>query len=122
MATNASISKLLPNGEYRTIYLHFDGYPEHALGILANHFNTSELVDQLLDLGNLSEIHPHIAPAEGQEHSWHKPIRGVCVAYGRDRNEAGQEATVQRSRPDDYCFNYLFAHDQWVYTRGRHYE
>jgi len=55
MAIRSLIAKQLDNG-YKAIYCHWDGYPSNNGVILAENYNTSSEVDQLLALGDLSSL------------------------------------------------------------------
>ena len=113
MATSASIARRLPDGRYRWVTLHWDGYPSHALKILRDHYNTEERIDQLLDLGALSVIGPKLEAPEGQQHTFDNPVRDVCIAYGRDRGEEDQEAEVTYYRPKYGAYTYVFENGSW---------
>lgn len=67
------------------IYCNWDGYPEHHLPILTEHYNTEEKLLGLIALGNLSSLYPNINPSGA--HNWKDPEPGVVVAYTRDRGE-----------------------------------
>ena len=56
----------------KTIYCHWDGYPSGVGQTLVNNYNTPEIVDELIELGDLSSL--------GET-----PVS--CYAYHRDRNE-----------------------------------
>ena len=56
MSTNAIIAIQNEIGSFDAIYLHFDGYPEHAGVVLQTHFNSPELAKQLVLLGALRSI------------------------------------------------------------------
>jgi hypothetical protein len=81
MSTNAAIIAKTSDGKKKAIYLHWDGYPDHAGEMLKN-YDSQELVDELIALGDLSSI-------EADSDS--------CIAYGRDRGESGTEATEIKS-------------------------
>lgn len=93
MSTRSNIGAIQPGGSVRAIYCHSDGYPEHAGAVLAGHYSTPARLAALLDLGDLSQLHAHLAPADGVPHRFGQPSPGVCVAYGRDRGDTGTEAT-----------------------------
>lgn len=56
MATHASITLKQKDGNYKSVYLHNDGYPDGAGYILKTYYPTYEKVEQLLNLGNLSSL------------------------------------------------------------------
>ena len=61
MATRAVIGKLQTDGSgIKAIYLHSDGYLEHAGRILDEHYKDESKVDELLALGDLSAIDKNI--------------------------------------------------------------
>lgn len=87
MSTRSYIGLATEKG-IKTIYCHNDGYPEHHLPILQKHYNTAEKVDELLELGYLSQLGAKLAPEPGEAHSFDNPAKGVCVAYHRDRGDS----------------------------------
>lgn len=92
MSTRSYICKELPNGKYKTIYCHFDGYIEHNGVILNDIYNTEKKVDKLLELGNLSSLGVVTEPDKRKPHDFDNQQKNVCVAYGRDRKESGEQA------------------------------
>lgn len=91
MATRANIIAH-SQGRWLSIYLHWDGYPEHAGEVLSKHYTTQDKVDGLMALGGLSSLHEH--PDAPMGHSYDHPINGHCVAYSRDRKETDMRAKV----------------------------
>ena len=69
----------------KSIYCHFDGYPEGVGQKLQNFFLEREKVDTLVSLGDISFLEKEIV-SKGN-HSFDQPERGVTVAYHRDRGE-----------------------------------
>lgn len=92
MSTRSYICKELPDGKYKTIYCHHDGYIDFNGVILNDIYNTERKVDKLLALGNLSSLGVVTNPDKRKTHDFESPQKYVCVAYGRDRQEKGQEA------------------------------
>ena len=87
MATRSTIAKRNEDGSITQIYCHWDGYVLGGVGeTLFNHYNTPELVDQLIALGDLSSLREKPTPTEG-EHTFDEPQADVTVAYHRDRGE-----------------------------------
>ena len=97
MATRSSIHMQTEN-KLVSIYSHWDGYPSHHGPILLNHINTPELVAELMSYGNVSSLGANLSTNE--PHTFDHPQEGVCVFYGRDRNEKEQEA-VESVLPSD---------------------
>lgn len=119
MATRSTISLETTdkNGikTIKTIYCHWDGYLSHNGVILKECYNTIERVEKLLELGDLSILGQELAIDE--YHTFDKPVRGVCVAYGRDRGEENTNYSVCNSyedmRKEEY--NYIFKDNKWFY-------
>ena len=72
MATRSFICKLLPDHSVTGVYCHFDGYPDGVGAILKEHYTDQGKVDELLELGDLSELHENLT---------------LTVAYHRDRGD-----------------------------------
>ena len=119
MATRSTISLLLPTGQIKTIYAHWDGYLSHNGKILLEHYTTREKIEALLDLGALSVLAESIEKPKG--HSFDKAVSGYTVFYGRDRGEDGVEARIYTTFEDIPFeeYNYLFKDDVWYVDRGK---
>jgi hypothetical protein len=89
MGTSAVIAKRRKDGSLKAITVHYDGYESHTDKILKEFYKDEEKLDQLLDLGNLSFLEKELW-ADG--HSFEAPVKGVTIAYGRDRGEKRQGA------------------------------
>ena len=89
MSTSALIAQKAEDG-FRGIYLHSDGYIEHAGSILARYYNTAEKVSELIDLGHLSALDKNITPTLST-HKFDNPEKGVIIAYHRDRGDSFDE-------------------------------
>ena len=99
MSTRSLIAQQAEDGSIRSIYCHFDGYPDHHAPILIEHYTTPELVTALIDLGDLSSLAEKI----GEYHDFDERPRthdDWCMAYGRDRGEDGTEANSYASEAD----------------------
>jgi hypothetical protein len=85
----------LKDGSVKSIYCHFDGYLQHNGKMLYDHYNTKEKVEDLLNLGSLSILAEKVHPDPNFEHRFDGQRQDdVCLAYGRDRGETGQEAII----------------------------
>ena len=125
MSTRAGIGMLMPDWTIKAIYLHRDGSPFEcaAGGILAQYYNTTERVEMLLELGDLSTLGAKIFPDAKTPHSWENPQPDVTVAYHRDRGEAPHPPTVftdlydyETKGPEVFGaeYLYLFVDGQWI--------
>ena len=54
MGTRSRIGIQLSDDSILSVYHHYDGYPEWLGRILQTHYNTSELVSELIDGGDMS--------------------------------------------------------------------
>ena len=126
MATRSTISLVTEKGTVKTIYCHWDGYLSNNGKKLFEHYNTKELVNQLIQLGSLSSLHETITPTEG--HTFEKPIEAICVAYHRDR---GEELVINEFHSiENYVlalstnrigeeFNYIFKDGEWLFCTDK---
>jgi hypothetical protein len=87
MATRSRIAIEDQDGTVRSIYCHWDGYPEYNGVVLQENYQTQEKVEQLIALGSISSLKPLVAPPEGVTHKFDDPFDNVTVAYHRDRGE-----------------------------------
>jgi hypothetical protein len=122
MATRSNIGIVNDDGSVTGIYCHWDGYPEHNGKLLLKYYNTSGIVCELMDLGDLSSLNKNLY-CEDNNHSFDNPAPGVCVAYGRDRGEKGVESRVFKNI-DEYQndgdksgtdYQYLFENGKWIF-------
>jgi hypothetical protein len=111
MATRSRIGKKLEDGTIKSIYCHWDGYPEHNGEILKEHYKTEAKIDALLELGNLSSLAQDI----GMQHDFKDPSPGWCVAYGRDRGEINTKARISTTLSDmmQEEYNYVWDNGKW---------
>ncbi len=91
MATRSTIGMLLEDGQtIRSVYCHWDGYPEGVGATLKEYYTDSTTIENLLDLGDLSVLSENI----GQKQDFDNRTEGQCLFYGRDRGEDGIDALV----------------------------
>ena len=119
MSTNATISVEHKDGTVNTVYLHWDGNPEHALETLKEHYNAYDKVANLCSLGDMSSLRESADCPVG--HSFDTAKDGYTIFYGRDRGETDVAPRAFNSVTEmDYCeaYNYLFRNGKWeqLYT------
>ena len=118
MATRGNIGILNSDGSITGIYVHFDAYPAYVGKTLLNCYTDTDIVNKLIDLGDLSSLGEDLY-ATG--HTWKSPIEGVCVAYGRDRGEKGVESQrfiseiEYKMNGKGVDYQYLYKNDKWYY-------
>jgi len=107
MSTNAQIGIMQDNGKILAVYLHWDGYPDHAGKILNEFYNTPEKIYELLQMGEISSIAPSI---------------DECEFYMRDRGQKDCVHQVYSSEEwwkqscGGYYYYYLFKDGKWHVT------
>jgi hypothetical protein len=120
MSTNALIALDNNDGTYSTVYLHWDGYPSHALRTLKSYYSDIDKVKKLIQLGDISSLDSLIEPDECVPHTFDNPAPGVTVFYGRDRDETATKAQLAPSMKillgtaKRYEFAYLFTNNEWT--------
>ena len=128
MATRSLIARQIGPDEYRTIFCKIEGHLESQGALLLEHYNTPEIVDKLLDLGDLYHLEPKLEPEPGQHHSYEKPLDGITVAFKRDWDCTGVDAEIKALEELDSDggmieFIYIFDQDnQWKYFQGGYLE
>ena len=108
---------------YTTIYCHWDGYPKNMLPMLRNNYNSFELANKLISMGDASSIEKKLEPDPSKPHTFMDSQEDVCVFYHRDRGESWESChptcfTKQElfSR-QSFEFIYIFEDGEWnAYT------
>ena len=126
MSTNSTIAVVREDGQVAQIYCHWDGYIEHNGRMLVDHYNTQELAEELVSLGDLSQLCENIHPRPGEIHAFRNAQAGVCVYYGRDRHETDVDVRVFQDLEEynlkyqSQEYNYLFEKGRWFCHHRRH--
>ena len=115
MATRSLIGIKLDNEIVKTIYCHWDGYPEHNGKLLIDHYNSPATITELMELGDLSTLAE--TPA-------------ACKAYHRDRNEPwgmveprDTDVNGLGTLANDYGVDYVYVYNEeceWECSRLDH--
>lgn len=116
MATRARIGIENGDGSVLSIYTHWDGYPEHHGPILLETYADEESASALIALGDLSILGRDLG--EAHDFDSHEPDSDVCLAYGRDRGEAGVDAIEHDADdwPDSgHEYEYLYRSGVWYF-------
>ena len=122
MATRATIAKMQKDGSgIKAIYLHSDGYLEHAGRILAEHYRDKSKVDELLAHGDVSIIDENIGVKIDFNDYKTRYANKQCKFYMRDRGEKYKQAEqlkdetelIEFSNNCDVDFIYMFAYGYW---------
>ena len=123
MATRATIAKMQTDGSgIKAIYLHSDGYLEHAGRILNEHYQDESKVDELLKNGDLSVLDANIGEKINFDDFELRHKNKQCLFYNRDRGENRKEAEILEddialvefaNESCDAQFIYLYAYNAW---------
>lgn len=127
MATRSTIAVQHADGTFSQIYCHWDGYVDHNGRILQASYNSQDLAEALVALGDISSLNHSIEKPEG--HSFDSPAEGCTVFYGRDRGEEGCEPNhfpnwkmFQLSMQQEE-YDYVFKDGVWLVSdHGRKWE
>ena len=115
MSTRSSISVEISEGQSLCVYCHWDGYPSHNGRILLNHYNTQELAEALVRIGDISVLDASIEKPEG--HTFDNRVKGYTTFYGRDRGEIDcvckGQPTFERHNEMWQEWNYQFKDGKW---------
>jgi hypothetical protein len=104
MATRYTIGKVQEDGQtIRSVYGHWDGYPEYAGRVLENFYTDEEKIDRLLSMGDISVLDQQIgSPTE--RNPFDDRTEGMTTFYGRDRGEDGVSALVHANTDEWFEF------------------
>ena len=121
MSTRWTIGKVQEDGmTIRSVYGHWDGYPEYAGRVLENFYTDEEKIDRLLSMGDISVLDQQIgSPTE--RNPFDDRTEGMTTFYGRDRGEDGVSALVHANveewlgfRRGSWCeYGYLRVNGEW---------
>jgi hypothetical protein len=114
MATRSYIGKQQSDGTIRSVYCHWDGYPDGVGKTLVKFYTDEQNVDALIDMGDISSLAPEI----GLRNSFDHRDDNFCVFYTRDRGEELQvdvhenfKEYLKSAYSVDYT--YLFVDQKW---------
>ena len=94
--TRSQVGKIDKNGKITSVYVHYDGYPEHMVPTVKNYDKKG--VDELIKLGasGISFLDKKI----GKKQDFNNPERGTTLFYGRDRGENNDMTTTWKNAAD----------------------
>ena len=119
MATRSNIGIVNLDKSITGIYCHWDGYPEYVGKMLLNHYNNVDIVNGLMNLGDLSSLSEKLYSTDF--HTFDEPEEGVCISYGRDRGDTGSDSRTFEDLGEYEHFGsgvdyqYLFEDGKWMY-------
>ena len=109
MATRSRIALQLTEDSFLSVYHHWDGYPQWLGVTLNKKFNTRELVEELIDGGDISCI--------DSDTNWDRQECEPHVQYYNDRGEK-TEPRLDLNEYDFFMnneeFAYIFEDGKWT--------
>ena len=136
MSTRSRIALKNDDGTIRSVYCHFDGYPEGGVGEkLKKYYTTKEKINKLLDLGDLSTLGKKYDEEKAKLYwkamdskipsEWGnipEVIRGYTIPYKDRSGEKETEARIDENEKDfiekvGECWEdwtYLFDDGKWI--------
>lgn len=119
MSTHCTVSVKHDDDTVEGIYVHNNGFPAFMAPILLGYYDTRDIVEELISLGDASIICPKLSPDPSKPHSFDSPQKEVSVLYHRDR---GEEWAFVKPMKASYrflpviggmMFNYIFVGNRW---------
>ena len=92
MATRSNIAYMTEEGKIKSVYCHWDGYPEHNGEMLRRYYTDQAKIRALIALGSLSSLRPEIGEKHSFDKNYDQPelsqmFDNWTLAYNRDRGE-----------------------------------
>ncbi|MEM7620002.1 MAG: hypothetical protein AAF228_06005 [Pseudomonadota bacterium] len=104
---------LKTDNQYKGIYCHWDGYPEHNGQILLNHYCSKAVIDQLVSKGDLSAL------ATSVEACSYYIDRGDDPTSVKPYKHDKIENVIEIAEKSGCEYIYLFEKDEWfIAERG----
>ena len=123
MGTRSNIGIVNEDDSITAIYCHWDGFLSYNGKMLLQHYTSTNIVNQLMLLGDLSSLNEKLYPDDSKPHTFQNQQEDVCVAYGRERNESDVDCKIFKDIGDferfagnsDAEYQYLFNSGKWTY-------
>lgn len=102
MGTSCNVSVQFREDLYKTIYVGYDGYPSYMFNTLTDNYNSQELAEALVNMGDASSVGPTLQLSEFYHRDRNEDFTTVAPVLSEDLNEAGNES-----------YHYLWADNRW---------
>ena len=122
MSTNSTVAVKTAAGDYKSIYVHNDGYFSYMYPMLSENYASWERAEALVSFGDASFIAKRIMPSQGSNHHFNHPEEDVCIFYHRDRGEPWHQnmpsiMTREETLSCQY-YVYIFEDESWHAYQG----
>ena len=129
MGTRSNIGIVNEDDSVTAIYCHWDGFLSYSGKILLRHYTSTDIVNQLMLLGDLSSLNEKLYPDDSKPHTFQNQQEDVCVAYGRERSESDVDCKTFINIDEfekfaigtDAEYQYLFTNGKWTYRETNRY-
>jgi hypothetical protein len=123
MGTRSNIGIVNEDDSITAIYCHWDGFLSYNGKMLLQHYTSVDIVNQLMNLGDLSSLNEKLYPDDSKPHTFQNAQDDVCVAYGRERNESDVDCKtfINIDEFEKFAigsgadYQYLFKNGKWTY-------
>jgi len=123
MATRSTITVNI-NNVYRSIYCHWDGYPEYLGVMLVKYYESQYRAEQLVNMGSFSTIDQSLVGIPGGFNRYSKrKIEGYSENHARDMESPWAECApwegktfADNMKNAAQEFNYLWEDGDWYVT------
>jgi hypothetical protein len=110
MATRSRIGLELSDGSILSVYHHSDGYPSWLGRILTTHYNTKELVEQLIDGGDMSCCWTDERWCSGERHEY----GANYYSYRGEDSPPVLDKNLKSYLKDGEEYAYLYKNGEWI--------
>lgn len=115
MSTKCNIGYRTKNGKYKQIYCHWNGYYDDMNGVgykLFNHYNTYDLVKELVEKGSLIELgHDKLSSLSFYERD---KAKNQISPHHQSLYKPKQNNIFNK----DQSYNYVFDNNEWYFSDG----
>lgn len=114
MATRSTIS-IHENEKFKAVYCHWDGYPSHNGKLLLKYYNHPDIINKIMELGDISNLDISIEKPEGLD--LRSPVKGYTRFFKRDMNYKDSDCTIVYSikelkdLSDDWGAEFIYLFD-----------
>lgn len=120
MADRSTIALLKIDGTVDSVYTHWNGFISGNGAILYQYYNSIELIEELIKLGDIFQLTTILEPNNKTIHTLQKPQLGVSVFYARDGKEPliikqyqNLESYINSDELQGYNYIFYEKQNQW---------
>lgn len=112
MSTRWQIAAKLSDGRCGCIYVHCDGYPEHALSTLQGHYTDQQKIDRLIALGDCLSVEAETEKCDTFSSRADEDWEDIRPTYGDDL-----KTVADAHQHGDENYRYTWDGSQWAMDR-----